>query len=84
MKSHFLLFVFTPLVTFVLWPGTLLAQKPIAEESRHYRLIQVVETATLEKLNEGADEGYRLASVVATKSGSIDAIMKKVENGVKP
>jgi hypothetical protein len=49
MKSHFLLFVLTPLVTFVPWPGTLLAQKPIAEESRHYRLIQVVEASTLEE-----------------------------------
>jgi hypothetical protein len=58
---------------------TLPTQEPALNAVPHYRLIQVLETSTLEeKINEAAGEGFRLVRLINAPGDTLAAIMEKV------
>ena len=64
---------------------TLPAQEPALDAAPLYRLIQVLETSTVqEKINEAAGEGYRLVRLIYAPGGTLAAIMEKVGSPSDP
>jgi hypothetical protein len=56
------------------------AQEQTSAEPVRYHLIQLVDPTTfLEKVNETADQGYRLVAMCQTAGQSLSAIMERVE-----
>lgn len=62
-------------------PWTASAQEPATDAAPRYRLVQVVEESILqEKINEAADEGYRLVGVAPASAGTTVAVLEKTDH----